>query len=235
MLPVRGITYGTIDYATSQTGLINVLDMQFTLSRPDIVALKFEIPMVDSNNQPIFGPTYSTSFFDLSNGDEYPCGNNQPGVSFSKIQKCYLFYGDYDFMGAPTQIVMTDVTLSSSNVVNARILLMNPSIVGMWVSVGVKAYAGTDDQSSLYGDRLVGSWQFDNVFVVTSNYVNTYNYIPYSYIYPDKRQLWRDQTSWTISPTIPHYGTIPVGNYVIMQFPIFVDNAAYSERDNRIC
>lgn len=39
--PVRGITMGTIDYATNQANRINVLDMQFTVSRPDIAALKF--------------------------------------------------------------------------------------------------------------------------------------------------------------------------------------------------
>lgn len=39
--PVRGIKLGTIDYATNQANRVNVLDMQFTVSRPDIAALKF--------------------------------------------------------------------------------------------------------------------------------------------------------------------------------------------------
>ena len=70
--------------------MLNVFDMVITASRPDITALKFSIPMVDQNNQPIFGPSYASSFFSLRNGDEYPCGDNQPGVTTSP-PKCYLF------------------------------------------------------------------------------------------------------------------------------------------------
>ena len=113
--------------------------------------------MVDELNQHIFGSSYSSSFFDLSNGDEYPCGNNQQGVTFISKPKCYLFYGDFDYMGAPVQIVMTDITQSATTI-NARLLLINPTIVGKWVSVSVKAYGGTDDQYSLYGDKMMGSW-----------------------------------------------------------------------------
>jgi hypothetical protein len=64
-LPVRGITFGTIGYANNNAGQLNVLDMSFTVSRTDITALKFEIPLVDAYGTQIFGPSFKTSFFNL--------------------------------------------------------------------------------------------------------------------------------------------------------------------------
>jgi hypothetical protein len=97
--------------------------------------------MVDSTYQPIFGPSYASSFFNLNNGDEYPCGCNQATVTLYP-PKCYIFYGDFDFMGSPTQIIMTAISQSASYLIKARILFNNPSKVGKWISVYVKAYAG---------------------------------------------------------------------------------------------
>lgn len=48
-------------------------------------------------------------------------------------------------MGAPVQILMTDLTQSASLVINARLLLRNPTRVGQWMSVKVKAYGGGRD------------------------------------------------------------------------------------------
>jgi hypothetical protein len=65
LLPIRGITYGIIDYSNNFDGQLNVLDMKFDVSRNDIKALKFEIPTVDEYNNPIFGGSYLSSFFSL--------------------------------------------------------------------------------------------------------------------------------------------------------------------------
>jgi hypothetical protein len=40
---------------------------------------------------------------------------------------------------------MTDLTQSSTFAINARILFLNPTIDGRWLSVNVKAYAGVED------------------------------------------------------------------------------------------
>lgn len=173
--------------------------------------------MVDENNHPIFGPTYSSSFFNLANGDEYPCGNNQPAVTFTKSHKCYIFYGDPDFMGSHVQIIMTDLTQSASQVINARLLLRNPSIVGQWLSVKVKAYGGGRDERSLYGSQALGFWNFDNVYQISAEAGSQLSITPvYSYLTNNKQYPWRPQTIWSLSPSIRWVGTMNTGDYIIM-------------------
>lgn len=63
---MRGITYGTIDYANSEINQLNVLDIVLSTSRSDIKALKFEIPMIDEFGVLIFNPaSIKNSFFNL--------------------------------------------------------------------------------------------------------------------------------------------------------------------------
>lgn len=148
--------------------------------------------MVDPNNQPIFGPTYANSFFSLSSGDEYPCGCNQVSVTVNP-PKCYIYYGDFDYQGTPTQIIMTGISQSATFKVNARFIFNNPSITGEWITVNVKAYTGTIDQNSLYGLTMIGFWNFNNVFQVTSKAASLLSCpsYPYWYITPNKNTVWR--------------------------------------------
>ena len=123
--------------------------MKFDVSRNDIKALKFEIPTVDEYNNPIFGGSYSSSFFSLKDGDEYPCGNNQVGIAQTSTHKCYIFFGKETLLGSPVEIIMTPVNQGAS--INARILLVNPNIHGMSLSIKIKAYTGIQDTRSIYG------------------------------------------------------------------------------------
>lgn len=154
VLPVRGITIGTIGYANSNAGQLNVLDMSFTVTRTDITAFKFEIPLVDEYDTPIFGASFQNSFFNLLNGDEYPCGNNQVGIAQTGNHKCYLFYRGGNPIGSPVHIIMTD--FNQGTTINARLMLINPSLTGMWISVNVMAYTGKQDELSLYGGNVAG-------------------------------------------------------------------------------
>lgn len=117
--------------------------MVFTVSRSDITALKFEIPLIDESGNSIFGASYSNSFFNLNDGDEYPCGNNQAGTAITGRQKCYIFFGDQLSLGTPVQIIMTDFNYGTF--INARLLIKNPTSIGLWLSLTVKAYTGTQD------------------------------------------------------------------------------------------
>jgi hypothetical protein len=99
--------------------------------------------MVDEFNNQIFGASYKSSFFNLENGDEYPCGNNQLGITKTGSHKCYIFYGGYNIMGSPVQIIMTDFNQGAT--IKARLMITNPSIGGAWITVNVKAYTGTQD------------------------------------------------------------------------------------------
>ena len=194
--------------------------------------------MVDPNNQPIFGPTYATSFFSLSDGDEYPCGCNQGGVT-TYPPKCYLYYGDFDYLGSPTQIIMTAISQSASYLVKARILFNNPSIVDKWISVNVKAYAGTMNESSLYGLSMIGYWNFENVFQVAFQSTGFISFPegPDSYIWPNKAAIWRDLTSWTVSSSIRSFISMNAGDYVIFELPVYTQDLAntYSDNDEQSC
>jgi hypothetical protein len=115
--------------------------MTFTLntSVSDIKGLKFEIPLVDEFGIQIFSNP-GVAFMDLADGDEYPCGNNDPLNALSGKAKCYLFHGDNLNLGQPTTIIMTDFVYTTQ--IKARLLIKNPADVGKWVTVNVKAFKG---------------------------------------------------------------------------------------------
>jgi hypothetical protein len=220
-LPVRGITYGTIGYANSDLGQLNVLDMSFTVSRSDITALKFEIPLVDASGTPIFGPSFQSSFFNLKNGDEYPCGNNQVGIVQTGNHKCYLFYGGANLIGSPVQIIMTD--FNQGTTIKARLMLINPSISGMWISVNVIGYTGTQNETSLYGGNVAGYWSFSNVYQIANYGASNWAYNAQDCCWPvyltSDRYIWRDLTTWTVYPLYSN-----VGDYVILEVLLYQYN-----------
>lgn len=74
----------------------------------------------------------------LEDGDEYPCGNNDPVNPSSGKAKCYLFHGDNTNMGQPATIIMTDFVYTTQ--IKARLLLKNPDAIDKWVTINVKAY-----------------------------------------------------------------------------------------------
>ena len=76
----------------------------------------------------------------LSDGEEYPCGNNDPLNPGTGKAKCYLFMGSNTNLGQPTNIIMTDFTYT--NTIRARFLIKNPNTPGKWVTINVKAYSG---------------------------------------------------------------------------------------------
>lgn len=175
--------------------------------------------MVDEFNNQIFGASYKTSFFNLENGDEYPCGNNQLGIAQTSNHKCYLYYGAYNVMGSPTTIIMTDFNQGTN--INVRLMLNNPSNWNVWVSVNVKAYTGTQDELSLYGGNFAGSWNFQSVFQINGAGPYTTTSSGYfccwtSYFTPSL-STWRDLTTWTVYSSYPAYPySSSVGDYVII-------------------
>lgn len=114
--------------------------MTFTTTRTDIKALKFDFPLLDDAGSAIYQTLFKSSFFDLNNGDEYPCGSNQAGVVNSGRQKCFIYFGSISFLGEPVKIIMTDFNQGTQ--INARLLFKNPSISGTFVSISVKAFTG---------------------------------------------------------------------------------------------
>ena len=78
---------------------------------------------------------------DLADGDEYPCGNNDPTNINSGKAKCYLFRGSNINMGQPTTIIMTDFKYTTQ--IKARFLIRNPANIGKWLTIVVKAYKGS--------------------------------------------------------------------------------------------
>lgn len=175
--------------------------------------------MVDESNNQIFGASYKTSFFNLENGDEYPCGNNQLGIAQTSIHKCYLFYGSYNVMGSPVSIIMTDFNQGTN--INVRLMMINPSVWSAWISVKVKAYTGTQDQLSLYGGNFAGSWNFQSVFQITGAgpYYTSYSgYVCcWAAYFTPSTSTWRDFTTWTVSNNYPVYPSWSnAGDYVII-------------------
>ena len=117
--------------------------MTFYVDINNITALQFEIPLVDEINIPKYsGANFKEAFFNLPDGSEYPCGNND-GLSITSLgtPKCYIFNGDNTNMGMPTSITIYDINYSNNRIV-ARILLHNPDVIDSWMSVRVKAYKG---------------------------------------------------------------------------------------------
>ena len=128
------------------------------------------------------------SFFNLKDGSEYPCGNNDPATSNTGSVKCYIFNGDNNQMGIPTSITMYHILYDNLKI-KARILLHNPEDELKWMSVRVKAFAGTSSTKSPFGPSPVGSWNFENFFQTKIGALNT---IPNANIcaYPQKG-YWR--------------------------------------------
>ena len=77
---------------------------------------------------------------ELADGDEYPCGNNDPANPSSGKAKCYLFHGDNLNMGQPATIIMTDFVYTTQ--IKARLIIKNPAAIDKWVTVNVKAFRG---------------------------------------------------------------------------------------------
>lgn len=67
-LPQRGIHFATIDWATSMTGRLNVLDMTFNVNRSDITGLQFIIPQVNEINQVLYSANSRSAFFNINDG-----------------------------------------------------------------------------------------------------------------------------------------------------------------------
>lgn len=143
--------------------------------------------MIDSAGTQVFGTNPKSAFFNLLNGDQYPCGNHQSGLSYTGNPKCYLFYGEDTLLGSPVQIIMTDINYGTS--IKARLLITNPNSVG-WVSVNVYAYAGVQDVNSVYGNQYVGYWYYPNIYQVCSTGILNSNAVYSSYLTPN-RGLWR--------------------------------------------
>ena len=108
----------------------------------------------------------ASAFFGIADGGEYPCGNNIGGDTTTGYPKCFIRNGDNLKMGVPTIITMTDFTYTYTGGANikARILFYNPDQVNRWVSVYVKAFSGTSNQGSVFGNQYVGHWNFFNIF-----------------------------------------------------------------------
>lgn len=140
-MPERTIINGVIDYANSLVSQLNVIDMTFTLntSVTNIKGLKFQIPLVDEFGVQIFSNP-NEAFMDLADGDEYPCGNNDPANPSSGKAKCYLFHGDNLNMGQPATIIMTDFVYTTQ--IKAKLIIKNPADIDKWVTVNVKAFRG---------------------------------------------------------------------------------------------
>ena len=161
-LPQRGIKYAEIDYATKMTGKLNLIDMTFYTNRTDITGLQFEVPLVNPINGVVYSSNSLSAFFSISDGGEYPCGNNDPGDSGTSNPKCFIYNGVNTEMGFPTIITMFDITYTSR--IKARLLIYNPDVDGVWFSINVKAFSGTPSEESTYGKQYVGYWRFENVF-----------------------------------------------------------------------
>lgn len=67
--------------------------MTLYVSRNDISALQFEIPLVNEVNTVMYSTNFRSAFFNLNDGNEYPCGNNNPAQTNTGNPKCYIFNG----------------------------------------------------------------------------------------------------------------------------------------------
>lgn len=76
---------------------------------------------------------------DLQTGDEYPCGNNDPGNTATGKAKCYLFHGSNANLGTPTSIMFTDFKYPTG-IIKVRFIMKNPIDPNVWVTMVVKAY-----------------------------------------------------------------------------------------------
>jgi hypothetical protein len=173
-------------------------------------------------------------FMNLNNGDQYPCGNNDPTNPTAGTPKCYLFYGSNLNMGQPTKITMTDFNCTTQ--IKARLILYNPATSGIWFSINVKAYQGqSGGTSTLIGTRYVGYWRFPNAFLTTANIASSTVYTASStgitgtsYLYPcnpaltgtnagysSTNSLWADNTNWIITGSSLSGISQSVNQYII--------------------
>lgn len=95
-------------------------------------------------------------------------------------------------MGFPTVITMFDFTYSGT-IIKARLIFYNPDVPNKWFTIKVKAYSGTPDTQSVFGNLYVGYWNFVNFFRTVPG---TYSFVPVTnptsgnYLYPNKGN-WR--------------------------------------------
>ena len=234
-LPQRGINFATIDWATSILGQFNVIDMTLYVNRTDITALQFTIPLLDELNRVVYSANTRSAFFNINDGGQYPCGNNNPGVGGTGTPLCYIYNGDNTEMGFPTIITMFNFRYTGG-VIKARLLLYNPDLPSVWFTIKVKAFSGTPSVQSLFGSNYVGYWNFPNVFQTVSVGVPTYtgsNQLGSYYFGPD-RGPWRESTTWTLFSNTPSGANLVaqpagLGGYAIVQVPINNYNLGYAD------
>lgn len=142
-------------------------------------------------------------------------------------------------MGFPTVITMTDFVYSGS-IIKARLLLKNPDVAAKWFSVRVKAFAGTHDSSTTFGNQYVGYWNFFNIFRTEAG---TYYYDGYApntgRFYPNKG-VWREQTSWSLIATSQYSLTmtnLPAGQggYAIVEVIIHANTPLETNTETEYC
>jgi hypothetical protein len=182
---------------------LNVIDITLTVNSTatDIKGFKFEIPMVDEFGVQIFDNP-STSFMGLSDGEEYPCGNNDGSYAPTGKAKCYLFMGSNANLGQPTTIIMTDFKYATR--IKARFIFKNPSTVGKWITIVVKAYKGANGpENSIIGHKYVGYWRFYNIFQIVAGTpaISAASTAAIASTISPNKQLWMDNTIWTITGT----------------------------------
>lgn len=128
---------------------------------------------------------------------------------------------------------MTDFIYSTT--IRARLLIYNPATAGVWFTINVKAYQGTNSGTlSLAGHQYVGYWNFPNIFLTASPTAATISGpIPISalsqYLYPSRpfltatdpyystgNPLWADYTTWNILGQGSAAGTTAVAAQYLM-------------------
>lgn len=182
--------------------MLNLIDITIITNRTDITALKIEFSMVNPDSSTLVGSSVSSMFHNLNDGDPFPCGNNQPSVFITGMPRCYYQKGDTTKLGYPASIIMTQFSYSGQ--INARLLIQNPTATGVFITVHIKAYAGTINTKSTYGMQYAGYWRFPYPFQTTVGTIenNGVTDTTTTYLYPNKGP-WRDFTTWYISGFTP--------------------------------
>jgi hypothetical protein len=190
--PFRGIVAGTPDYGHTVASQLNYVNLLLGFNRTDITGLVFEIPSVDKNGNAIFSSqaALTATFHGQSNGGSYPCGNH--GYNAGGAVRCILLLGDYSNLGTVTRIIMTDFTYQTK--MNCRFTFLNPDNINTYFSVTVRAFGGPPSALNPYGTQYMGSWEFNEIFMVqttTVSYSTTYttNYYKCPSLSP-----WRNNT-----------------------------------------
>jgi hypothetical protein len=115
---------------------------------------------------------------------------------------------------------MTD--LKQTTRINARLLLVNPSVSGMFISVNVMAFTGKQDEISLYGGNVAGYWSFSNVYQIANSFVSTLSQegngcCSWLNFFEVSGYVWRELT------TFYYYNSTwtSVGDYMILELPLY--------------